>query len=180
MRIIGILILITIGTTFITCSPTKSISTIYSDNYDKTKNLTTVTILPFGQVKISGKWVNTSYDNVSRQYFFRSTDSVTFAVALNPLDGYEFYKKEMKTEEFVKAFYEWESNYFQQQYNGQLRVLKDDTAKNAIIWNISKEPNIDSYFLFGLKGRTAYNLYVSTNKWDEKKKVEFLEKIYND
>lgn len=171
---------IIIGTILITCSPTKSTSTIYSDEYDKAKDLTSILIFPYGQISIPGKWTKTSYNNASRQYFFSNADSVTFAVALNPWDKYEFFKQGMTGAEFVKAYYEWDANYWKQQTKGQLKTIKENEEKNYLIWNLLRDPDVDSYFLFGLKNKTSFNLYVSSDKWDERKKVELLEKIYNE
>jgi hypothetical protein len=163
----------------LSCVPTKSTSVLYGDNYDKNTDLTSVTILPYGQVKIPGKWTKTDYNSSSRQHFFKDTDSVTFAIGLNPWDKYEFYKPEMTPNQFIKAYYEWDSNYWQEQTKGLLRIIKENTDRNFIIWNLKKEPNIDSYFLFGLKNKTVFNLYVTTDKWDEGKIAELLEKTYN-
>lgn len=163
----------------ISCIPTKSTSVLYSDSYDKKNDWTSVTILPYGEVKIQGKWTKTSYNSSSRQHYFKNIDSVTFAVAINPWEKYEFYKQGMTPNQFVKAYYDWDSNYWQQQTKGQLRILKENTDNSYIIWNLKKEPNIHSYFLFGLKDKKVFNLYVSTNKWDEEKITELLEKTYN-
>ncbi len=82
--------------------------------------------------------------------------------------------------EFVKAYYEWDANYWKQQTKGQLKTIKENEEKNYLIWNLLRDPDVDSYFLFGLKNKTSFNLYVSSDKWDERKKVELLEKIYNE
>jgi hypothetical protein len=159
------------------CSSTKHVSTLYSDSYDKAKDQTSIVIFPYGQVSIPGKWTNTRYSNVSAQYFFKNADSMTFAVAMNPLDSYEFYKKEMTKAEFLKAYYEWDSEYLKKVYNGELKKIKEDTAKNFIIWShVSADKN--NYFLFGVKNTTAFNLLIETDKWDEAKKVELLENVY--
>lgn len=180
MKQIRLLIQIILGTTLLSCTPTKSTSVLYSDDYDKEKDLTSVMIFPHGEIKIPGKWKKTSYNSSSRQHFFKSTDSVTFAVSLNPWDKYEFNKKGMTPNEFVKSIYEWESNYWQQQIQGQLNLIKENPERNYIIWSLTKEPNVNSYFLFGLKENTAFNLYISSDKWDESKKIELLEKTYSE
>ena len=105
---------------------------------------------------------------------------MTFAVALNPWDKYEFYKQGMTEAEFVNAYYEWDASYWKQQTNGQLKIIKENRERNYVIWNLLRNPDVDSYFLFGLKNKTSFNLYISSEKWDERKKVELLEKIYNE
>ena len=180
MKQTTLFLIIILGAILLSCAPPKTTSTLYSDNYDKNKDLTSVMIFPYGEIKIPGKWTKTNYNSSSRQHFFKSNDSVTFAVALNPWDKFEFYKQEMTPNQFVKAYHEWDSNYWQQQTKGQLKTIKEDTDRNYIIWNLKKEPDVDSYFLFGLKNKIAFSLYVSTEKLDEMKIIELLEKTYNE
>lgn len=169
-----------LGVIAISCIPTKSTSTLYSDSYDKEKDLTSVMIFPYGDVKIPGNWTKTSYNNSSRQHFFKDADSTTFAVAINPWNKHEFYRQEMTANQFVKAFYEWDSIYWQQQTNGEVELLKEDLEGNYIVWHLKKEPNIDGYFLYGLKRQTVFNLYITSTKLSESKIVELLEQTYGD
>lgn len=180
MKLTALLLQIVSGAILLSCTPAKSTSVLYSDDYNKDKDLTSVVISPYGQIKILGKWTKTNYNGSSRQHFFQSADSVTFAVSLNSWDKYGFYKQGMTPNEFVRSFYEWDSNYWQQQTKGELKLIKENSDRNYIIWNLIKEPNVDSYFLFGLKRNTAFNLYISSDKWDESKKIDLLERIYNE
>jgi len=173
-------LIVILGVFTISCIPTKSTSTLYSDSYDIENDLTSVMIFPYGDVKIPGNWTKTSYNSSSRQHFFKDSDSTTFAVALNPWDKYEFYRQGMTANQFVKAFYDWDSAYWQQQTNGQVKVLREDLEGNYIVWHLKKEPNIDSYFLYGLKSQTVFNLYVATTKLNQSKIIELLEKSYSD
>lgn len=179
---LNIIALILTGLILFGCLATKATSIIYNDSYDKQGNFTSVTISPYGVVKVPGKWVKIRESTISGQYFFVNEDSVKIAVALYPWDKYEFsYKNPQITRQnFVKKFYEWDSNYLREKTNGQIRVVKEDKGKDYLIWNLSSGLESQEYFLFGLKGETAYNLYVKTNKWDEDTKVKFLEKLYID
>jgi len=81
---------------------------------------------------------------------------------------------------FVRKFYEWDANYLKEQTNGQLKIVKESKDMNFLIWNLTSEIKLSHYFLFGLKGKIAYNLYVKTDKWNEDKKVKFLELMYSE
>jgi hypothetical protein len=182
MRRLKQFLTIILSTISFSCATTKSTSIIYSDNYDKTSNQTSVMIFPYGEVKVPGKWTKTMEHPASGQYFFIGQDSVRIAIALQPWDKYEFSKNnpEITPNNFVRKFYEWDANYLKEQTNGQLRILTENKGKNYLIWNIKSERTGDDYFLFGLKGETAYNLKVKTDKWDEKTKISFLERLFGE
>jgi len=156
-------------------------SILYSDNYDKNSDLTSVMIFPFGGVKIPGKWTKTRMSNVSGQHFFVGHDSVSVAIALQPWDEFEFSNNnpEVTPDNFIRKFYEWDSNYLKEQTKGQIKIVTENKDKNYLIWNLTNESNLNEYFLFGLRGTIAYNLYVTTEKWDEDRKVKFLEQLYS-
>lgn len=135
-------------------------------------------MLPYGGVKLPGKWIKTRESSISNQYFFIGPDSTIFAVALNPWNKYEFVNSQTTHQNFVKQFYEWDANYLKQQHNGEIRIIKEDKTKNFILWNIKNSQGLNDYFLFGLKGQIAYNLYVGSDTWSELSTIEWLEKIY--
>lgn len=137
-------------------------------------------MFPYGSVTLPGKWTETHYNNVSGQQFFRNADSVEFAVALNSWNRYEFYRQGMTAMEFVKAFYEWESVYFQEQTGCQVKIVKDAGDRDMILWNIRRDPTINTYYLFGLRNKIVYNLSIKTRTWDEETIAAFLEKAYSD
>lgn len=171
---------IILPTLLLSCATTKSTSILYSDNYDKTTDRTSVMIFPYGEVKIPGKWTKTGENAVSGQYFFLGQDSARIAIALQPWDKYEFSHNnpEITSDNFVRNFYEWDANYLKEQTNGQLRILTENKEKNYLVWSLNSERGGSDYFLFGLKRNTAYNLNVKTDRWDEEKKVIFLERLF--
>ena len=173
---------IILATVLLSCASTKPTSILYSDNYDKTADRTSVMIFPYGEVKIPGKWTKTKENAVSGQYSFIGADSVRIAVALQPWDNYEFSHNnpEVNPDNFVKKFYEWDAKYLKEQTGGQLRIVKEDKQKGYLIWNLSNGPIPQDYFLFGLKGKIAHNLSIISDKWDEDRKVKFLEQLYSE
>ncbi len=170
------------GAILFSCATTQSSSVLYSDSYDKKNDLTSVVIFPHGDVKIPGKWTKTSENDVSGQHFFIGKDSVRVAVALQAWDEFEFSNNnpEVTLDNFVRKFYEWDANYLKEQTKGQLRIVTENKEKNYLIWNLKSGKKQNDYFLFGLKGKTAYNLFVTTERWNEDKKVKFLEQLYGE
>lgn len=182
MRRLNQLLTITLSTVLLSCATTKSTSILYSDSYDKNTDRTSVMIFPYGEVKVPGKWTKTSENAVSGQYFFIGQDSSRIAIALQPWDKYEFSHNnpDVTPDNFVKKFYEWDANYMKEQTNGLIKILAENREKNYLVWNLKSERSGNDYYLFGLKGKTAYNLNVKTDKWDEDKKVNFLERLFID
>lgn len=170
------------GIILFSCASTQSSSVLYSDDYDKKNDVTSVTIFPYGDVKIPGKWTKTSESDVSGQHFFTGPDSERMAVALQPWDKFEFSENnpQITPDNFVRKFYEWDANYLKEQTKGQIKIVKENKEKNYLIWNLKSGTKQNDYFLFGLKGKTAYNLLVTTDKWNEDEKVKFLEQLYGE
>ena len=159
-----------------------SSSTIVSCSYNEKNNQTEYMVFPYGSVTIQGKWERTTYNSVSKQQFFENSDSVTIAIAFSPYNKYEFNRDGAKKEfEFVKAFYEWESEYFAT-YNLDTEIIESDSTSNFIIWRIYGNYNdilIDSYFLIGEKNGFVKNYVVmATEKWTPKQKIDFLKNMY--
>jgi hypothetical protein len=157
------------------------VTTYYSDNYDKRDDQTLVKVSPLGEVKIPGKWIKTKENEVSGQHFFVGPDSVQIAIALVVWDAYEFShnNREVTRDNFVKRFYEWEGNHLKDKANGEIKIVKESKDKNYLIWNLKNDEGLNVYFLFGLRGKTAYNLNIKTPEWDEEKKINFLERLFN-
>ena len=127
-----------------------------------------MTIFPYGVIKVPGKWTKTRESAVSGQYFFIGQDSVKIAIALQPWDKFEFSNNnpQVTPDNFVRKFYEWDANYLREQTKGQLRIVKENKEKDYLIWNLANDQKPQDYFLFGLKGKVAYNLNITTDKWD--------------
>jgi hypothetical protein len=60
----------------------------------------------------------TTYNQVAKQQFFRNSDSIIISIAFEPYDKYEFNTPNPKKGfEFVKAFYDWSSDFFVNNYH---------------------------------------------------------------
>ena len=156
-------------------------STIIGGQYEAKTNTTDYFVLPLGGVSLPGKWTKTRYSNVSGQQWFKNPDSVSVAIAFTQCNRYEFYKKELKDFSFVKAYYEWDAKYLAKAYNIQDTILLADTTNNYIVWRLwgnNKGLEINSYYLFGYKNCSVHNFYVSTDKWTQEQKVQFLQDLY--
>jgi hypothetical protein len=163
---------------YVGCQSTKSVSTIISDKYDSPTNQTTFEKFPLGSVKIPGKWTKTSYNEVSRQHFFKNVDSVFVAIAINLNTHYPFFVKGMTDSASVIAFYEWDSKFLADQIKGTRTILKYDSINQSIIWHLTDKKEIDSYYLYGCDKGKIFGLFISTNKWNEAEKTNLLETIY--
>lgn len=175
-------VMVLLAVLFLSCASNKNTSSVlYSDNYDKNKDETSLMIFPYGQVTIPGKWRQTRYSPISGQYFFSRGDATQFAVALQPWDQYEFSQDnpEVNRENFVRKFYEWDGSYLKEVTKGQLRIIDENKEKNYLLWSLKKGDGSNDYFLYGLKGNVAYNLYLSSQTWDEQTIVPFLENAFN-
>jgi len=162
------------------CLAPKVVSTIESNYYDNKTNHTTFSKIPFGSISIPGKWTKVSYNQVSGQHNFKNADSIFSAVAINRASLYPFYKPKMTSNEIVKDMYEWDSNYWVTQTNGNRKTLKQDTTNHFIIWKFSADNNykVDNYYLFGSENGVVFTVFIDTDKWDLTQKINFLQMVY--
>jgi hypothetical protein len=139
-------------------------------------------VFPYGQASISGKWERTNYNSVSKQQFFMNSDSIIIAIAFAPYNKYEFNKDGTKKGfEFIKAFYEWEAEYFAT-YNFDVEEIESDSTNHFIVWRLYgnyKGTFWGTYFLFGEKNGFVKNFAVmTTEKWTREEKIDFLKNMY--
>lgn len=180
MKLGNLLVIVLI---FLTSCATQRTTTIEGCDYDKNKNQTDYFVFPYGSVSIPGEWNKTTYNQIAKQQFFENSDSITIAIAFGPCNKYEFNTVNPKIGfEFVKAFYEWDSEFFVNNYHLEQELVESNENDNYIIWRVFGDNNNiywDAYFLFGEKNGFANNFSVLTSdKWTKKEKVAFLKKIY--
>ena len=81
----------------------------------------------------------------------------------------------------MKAFYEWDSQYFVS-LGLQQELFEENEISNYIVWRFYGDYNnsqFDTYLLFGEKNGCANNFAVmGTNNWSKEQKIEFLKGIY--
>ena len=153
-------------------------STIVGGEYKADKNITEYFVLPYGEVSLPGKWEKWQYDANARQQFFKNEDSVIIAIAFGPANKYEFNRNGLLKEyDFVKAYYDWESDYFVK-LGYEAKIIETDQSNNYIIWRLWGQ-KYDTYFLFGERnGRVSnYSVHIA-DKWTEEEKLKFLKSIY--
>ncbi|MFI5150665.1 MAG: hypothetical protein ACHQRM_13085 [Bacteroidia bacterium] len=168
-------------TFLVSCMAHKAFSTIESSRYDEKSNLTTYTTFPLGSVQIPGKWVKTSFNKVSSQQNFRNADSVLTAVAINKSTAYPFYKPNMNSNTIVKEMYEWDSKYLADHTNGNRTLIEQDTLNHFIVWQITGMLNdfgVDNHYLFGSENGIVYTVFISTKKWTNEQKIDFVKTVY--
>ena len=158
-------------------------SIIKGYDYNKEKDETVYFVIPYGNITLHGHWIITNYNSSSRQQFFRNSDSVIIAISFGPCDKYEFNTDTLKTGfEFVKSFYEWDSQYFSETNGLSAELIEQDSSKNFIIWKLYgflNDKKIDNYFLFGVRNCFVSNfLVLDTKKWKDSEKINFLRNLY--
>jgi hypothetical protein len=165
------------------CSAQKRVSTIVGGEYNKRKDVTEYFVFPFGSTSIPGKWIKEEYNRVSKQQFFKNDENVSIAVAFAPIGNFEFNTNKSKKEyEFVKAYYDWEADYFTQTHKMKTELIEKDEKLKYIIWRVfddSDNKRFDTYFLLGEKNGNANNFSISiTDKWTRDKKIEILKVMF--
>ena len=152
-------------------------TSIVGGDYDASKDVTNYFVIPYGEVSLPGKWEKCGYNKESSQQFFMNKDSVIVAFSFTRYDKYEFNKDGvLKGNDFVKAFYEWDSKYFES--NGLNRqILETDLTKQSIIYRIDGE-KANKYFLIREKNGNVGNYSINyTDKWSESEKIQFLKSL---
>ncbi len=170
------LIFAIIALLIVSCASNKT-SVLVGGDYNKERNETDYFVIPYGSVSLPGKWVKANYLQSSKQQFFVNKDTVTVAVSFGRTDKYEFNRNNAKKGfDFIEAYYKWEHDYFTK---SGLKVdrIESDQAKKYLIFRMHS-PEVDTYFLMGTtKGYTS-NFSISTDKWTEEEKVEFLKNLF--
>lgn len=159
----------------ISCSTTQT-SMIVADTYDQDKDITTLTLVPYGNIDIPGQWTKTKYNEVSKQHFFIDKDSTSMAVTKNPHEKYPFYKQNLTDQEFAREFFNWEKDYYKKQ---GFEIDEITSGDNFVIWT-AKGTNANSIFLYGSKDKFAYNFAIFTDNWTKEKQIEFLRELFDE
>lgn len=159
----------------ISCSTTQT-SIIVADSYDQTENITTLTLLPYGNIDIPGQWTKTMYNEVSRQHFFHDNDSTSIAVTKNPQEKYPFYSDTITDKEFLRKFFEWEKEYYEE--HGYI-IEEKSSNDNFVIWTVNGN-GVNTIFLYGAKNKYAYNFAVFTENWSDEKRTDFLKELFEE
>ncbi|MEN9444112.1 MAG: hypothetical protein RIS47_1002, partial [Bacteroidota bacterium] len=176
-------ILLATMTILMTNCVTQSTSTIVGGEFNRKKNETDYFVLPLGSVVLPGKWEKTNYQPTNRQQFFMNQDSVSIAIAFARFDKYEFNKKGSQTGfDFLKACYEWDSNYFVETHGLKRLLIESDSTNNFMVYRIFgqiEKGEFDTYFLIGDKNGNISNFSISsTTKWTESEKLDFLKGLF--
>lgn len=140
-------------------------------------NTTSVLKTDYGVIRIPGIWSKISYAKDSRQHFMSSPEGVTIGIALTPMKLYPFYSSSKSSTEVISDFFKWEYDY-REGAGFKCAKIKENTVANYIIWKFT-ENKFDNVFLYGIKSDLLCNFLVYTDKWDEQKKIDFLEKLYS-
>jgi hypothetical protein len=160
----------------------KGTSAIIGGEYSEENNSTSYFVVPGGRVDIPGKWKKTKYDAVSKHQFFTNIDSLSIAIGLTQFNKYEFnFDGSKKGNDFVDAFYDWESGFMVEQ-GLDTEIIETDRENNFIIYRLYGEiekGKFDTFFLVGTKEENVSNFSMTkTNKWSESRQIDFLKKLF--
>ncbi|MCP4581301.1 MAG: hypothetical protein GY839_06760 [candidate division Zixibacteria bacterium] len=154
-------------------------SLLIADSYSAKKDLTTLTVLPYGNIDIPGQWMKTNYVASSGQHFFKNVDSTIIAVGKFPQTKAPSYLKSYTDYENAYAFYKWDTDFFSNEQDFQISEIRMDEINCYILFNMNNE-KFNSTFIFGLKNGFIYNLSVQTGNWPVEKKHSFLINLFKD
>lgn len=160
------------------CYTSGTILISYSADYDPIENVTNYDKYPFGKVKMPGKWLLAKYDEVNRTHFYRNIDNVFLGITMAYCKQYTFYKNDMTENSFVRAFYEWDSKYLADEVNGTRAIVNIDSINHTILWNLTNDKEIDTYYLIGAKNGRAYVFLIATEEWSDEDEISFIKKLY--
>jgi hypothetical protein len=133
---------------------------------------------PLGSLGLPGKWYKSFYNETSGQHNFRDKDSILSAVAINPSSSYPFYKKDMSSNTFVKAMYEWDSQYLANKIKGESNIIIQDTTNHFILWQLKNDSGMENFNLFGCEKGIVFTVFIVTKKWTSEQKINFLQTVY--
>jgi hypothetical protein len=158
---------------------------VTGSSYNSATDKTTYTVSPYGTAAIPGKWTKTHYNNVSFQQFFVNSENVEIALAFGTTNGYEFNANgKRKGFDFVKGFYEWDTDYFVKKYGLNRTLIESDSAAHYMVYRLNGKAGstvMDTYFLIGERNGYSSNFSVSiTDKWTAQAKVDFLKGLFMD
>ena len=169
--------IIVLGLLFSSLTNAKQIADSTKTTGPNNSNTTTVLNTNYGVVRIPGLWMKFSYEKVSGQHFLKNDEGVILGVALNTMKSYSFYSPTKSKNEIISEFFKWEYDY-RVGAGFKCSKIKENTTDNYIVWKFT-EKMIDNVFLYGTKSDLLTNFLVYTDKWDEQKKIDFLEKFYS-
>src|ERR1043165_1275901 len=160
-------------------------STVSSFRYNKRKDQSEYSVLPLGGVILPGKWKKGKYDGTRKQQWFsKRDDSLLLAVTFAPCDAFEFNHDRAKTGfEFVKSYYNWESEYFMKS-GVKAAIIEQDSVKGYLIWRVYGQlPDgpVDNYFAYAESDcRVSSFILYDSPKLQESEKLTFLKGLLRD
>ena len=181
IRMHWLLIVVVLVSANVRCSA-QTTTTLTSSNYNKKKDITSYTVVPYGSANLPGEWFETSYNSKSRQQFFVNKDSLRVSVAFGPANKFEFYRKGLDGYELARAYYNWESKYEEEAAKVKSVVLQEDSVNNFVAWKFYNE-KFTVYYLFAgvdcrCKGGAFEELTLRNKNITDEAGLKMLRDIY--
>lgn len=146
--------------------------------YNKIKNQTVLRLLPLSNIIIPGKWTQTSYNPTTRQYFFDNGDSTIIAVAKSGVGSYALHSTGQTDSAFVTSCYHRDSQFWAQK-GIMVKALVDDAGLGYMVWQATGDAeHINYVFVYGIKNSIFYNFLVTSTRWNNAKKEQFITNLF--
>lgn len=149
--------------------------------YDAQADKTVYTVDPYGMEQIPGQWMPGKFNPSTHQQYFYHKDTATLVVAIDACRNSPFYKGAQGFD-FVKKYYELESQYQSQLMEQKTELLKEDPQAGYIAWKM-RQDGIDQYFLCGTKeckcGECSYRyINLKSRKYSQEKGLAFIISVF--
>jgi len=163
------------------CYP-KITCTITGTHYDKARNNTSYTVLPYGSVSLPGEWVASKYFQPARQQWFTNKDSVSLSISFGPGNKFEFSKEGLNGFAFAKAYYDWEAKYESEHLRVKVKLVEADSINQYVIAKIYND-SANTIALYGgrecaCKEGAFQHFTISGRKMNDDEMIRFLRDIF--
>ena len=150
--------------------------------YEQQSDKTVYTVEPFGKLAIPGKWMEGKFNPSTHQQYFYHKDTATLVLAIDACKNSPFYKNGLEGHDFVKKYYDLESQYQSQLMQQKTELTTENAQNRYMIWRVHMD-GIDQYFLCGVKdcacNECTYRLInLKSRKYDEARAKAYLTEIF--
>ncbi|MBX2906314.1 MAG: hypothetical protein KF744_09775 [Taibaiella sp.] len=151
-------------------------------HYEESSDKTIYSVEPFGKLQIGGKWMEGKFNPSTHQQYFYHKDTATLVVTIDACKNSPYYKKGVEGYDFVKKYFNLESQYQSQLMDQKVEQLSENAQDRCIIWRAHID-GIDQYFLCGVRDCTcnecSYRLInLKSRKHTEAKATAYLKEIF--
>lgn len=152
-----------------------------SDSYDGAQDKTTLSINPFGEIVIPGRWTPTWFEESNNSQELVDSNETILNVTFIPKKYSLFPSIGLNDREFVVSAYQLESDgCLKSGYTS--KIVAEDPNDNYIMWMLSEDSN--KHYLIGAKSNNVYIFTISSgttlnkDSLSQDEKINFLKNLY--